>query len=247
MPTELQGKRCFVNAAGQGIGRAIAIALHDAGGEVLASDRDQSLLDALRADTGIETVQLDVTDGAAIAALGDRLSQADVLCQVAGFVHDGTLLDVDDAAYDFSFELNVRSAFRMAQAVIPGMRERRNGSIIIVSSVVSSIKGAPRRCVYGATKAALLGLSKSIAADYVTEGIRSNCICPGTVETPSWHGRVEAQGGDLEAVRAAFVARQPMGRLGTPDEIAGLARYLASDAAAFVTGQAIAIDGGWTI
>jgi 2-keto-3-deoxy-L-fuconate dehydrogenase len=247
MTTELQGKRCFVNAAGQGIGRAIATALHDAGGEVLASDRDQSLLDALHADTGIETVQLDVTDAAAIAALGDRLSQVDVLCQVAGFVHDGTLLDVDDAAYDFSFALNVRSAFRMAQAVVPGMRERRHGSIIIVSSVVSSIKGAPRRCVYGATKAALLGLSKSIAADYVTEGIRSNCICPGTVETPSWHGRVEAQGGDLDAVRAAFVARQPMGRLGTAEEIAAIALYLAADESAYTTGQVFVVDGGITI
>jgi 2-keto-3-deoxy-L-fuconate dehydrogenase len=247
MTIDLKDKRCFVSAAGQGIGRAIAIALHDAGGNVLASDRDADLLDVLHAETGIETVPLDVTDAGAIRALGHRLSQVDVLCQVAGFVHDGTLLDVTDDVYDFSFDLNVRSAFRMAQAVIPGMRERQHGSIIFMSSVVSSLKGAPRRCVYGATKAALIGLAKSIAVDYVTEGIRSNCICPGTVETPSWHGRVEAQGGDPEAVRAAFRARQPMGRLGTPEEIAALALYLASDAASFVTGQAIAIDGGWTI
>lgn len=247
MTIDLQGKRCFVTAAGQGIGRAIAEAYQAAGATVLASDRDQALLDALHHDTGIDTVQLDVTDPAAIAALGDRLSQIDVLAQVAGYVHDGTVLDVTDDAYDFSFELNVRSAFRMAQAVLPGMRERQQGSLVFMSSVVSSLKGAPRRCVYGATKAALIGLSKSIAADYVTEGIRANCICPGTVETPSWHGRVDAQGGDRAQVVANFVARQPMGRLGRAVEIADLAVYLASDSAAFVTGQAIAIDGGWTI
>jgi 2-keto-3-deoxy-L-fuconate dehydrogenase len=247
MTIDLAGKRCFVTAAGQGIGRAIAIAMQQAGGEVLASDRDSALLEQLRVATGIETVALDVTAGEAIEEIADRLRGVDVLAHVAGYVHDGTLLEVTDDVYDFSFDLNVRSAFRMAQAVLPGMRERRSGSIVFMSSVVSSMKGAPRRCVYGATKAALIGLSKSIAADYVTEGIRSNCICPGTVETPSWHGRVDAQGGDREAVVAAFVSRQPMGRLGTPEEVADLAVYLASDAAAFVTGQSIAIDGGWTV
>lgn len=249
MAIDLAGKRCFVTAAGQGIGRAIAVAMQQAGGDVLASDRDAALLEQLRVATGIETVVLDVTDGEAIDALGDRLARVDVLAQVAGYVHDGTVLDVTDDVYDFSFDLNVRSAFRMTQAVLPGMRERGSGSIVFMSSVVSSLKGAPRRCVYGATKAALIGLSRSIAADFVTDGIRSNCICPGTVETPSWHGRVDAQaqGADRDAVVAGFVARQPMGRLGTPEEIADLAVYLASDAAAFVTGQAIAIDGGWTV
>lgn len=247
MTIELAGKRCFVTAAGQGIGRAIAVAAQQAGADVLASDRDGALLQQLHAGTDIETVQLDVTDAEAIEALGDRLSQVDVLLHVAGYVHDGTVLDVTDDVYDFSFDLNVRSAFRMTQAVLPGMRDRGAGSIVLMSSVVGSLKGAPRRCVYGATKAALVGLSKSIAADFVTEGIRANCICPGTVETPSWHGRVDAQGGDRDAVVAAFVARQPMGRVGTAEEIADLAVYLASDAAAFVTGQAIAIDGGWTL
>lgn len=247
MTIDLAGKRCFVTAAGQGIGRAIAVAMQQAGGDVLASDRDPALLEQLHVATGIETVALDVTDAAAIEELGDRLGQVDVLAQVAGYVHDGTILDVTDDVYDFSFDLNVRSAFRIAQAVLPGMRERRSGSIVFMASVVSSLKAAPRRCIYGATKAAVLGLSRSIAADFVTEGIRSNCICPGTVETPSWHGRVDAQGGDRDAVVAAFVARQPMGRLGTPEEIADLAVYLSSDAAAFVTGQAIAIDGGWTV
>lgn len=247
MTIDLAGKRCFVTAAGQGIGRAIAVAMQQAGGEVLASDRDAALLEQLHVATGIETVALDVTDGTAIAEIADRLTQIDVLAQVAGYVHDGTVLDVTDDVYDFSFDLNVRSAIRMAQAVLPGMRERGSGSMVFMASVVSSMKGAPRRCVYGASKAALIGLSKSIAADFVTDGIRSNCICPGTVETPSWHGRVDAQGGDRDAVVAAFIARQPMGRLGTPEEIADLAVYLASDAAGFVTGQSIAIDGGWTV
>ena len=179
------------------------------------------------------------------------LSEVDVLAQVAGYVHDGTIMDVTDEVFDASFDLNVRSAFHMSQAVLPGMRRRGSGSIVLMSSVVSSIKGAPRRCVYGTTKAALIGLAKSIAADYVTDGIRANCICPGTVETPSWHGRVDAQSAAQAAERddvvAAFVTRQPMGRLGRPDEIADLAVYLSSDAAAFVSGQAIAIDGGWTI
>lgn len=250
MTIDLTGKRCFVTAAGQGIGRAIAVAYQAAGASVLASDRDQALLDALHHDTGIETVQLDVTDPIAIAELADRLADVDVLAHVAGYVHDGTVLDVTDDVYDFSFDLNVRSAFRLTQAVLPGMRERKRGSIVYMASVAGSMKGAPRRCVYGATKAAVIGFAKSVAADFVTEGIRANCICPGTVETPSWHERVDAaadaQGGDRDQVVANFVARQPMGRLGRPEEIADLAVYLGSDASAFVTGQAIAIDGGWS-
>jgi 2-keto-3-deoxy-L-fuconate dehydrogenase len=247
MAIELQGKRCFVTAAGQGIGRAVAVAMRDAGASVIASDVSDTALEALRVETGVDTVRLDVTDPAAVFAMSDVLSEVDVLAQVAGYVHDGTVLDVTDEAFDFSVDLNVRSAFHLVQAVLPGMCRRGGGSIVLMSSVASSLKGAPRRCIYGVTKAALIGLTKSIAVDYVTEGIRANAICPGTVETPSWHQRVDAQGGDRAQVVADFVARQPMGRLGRPEEIADLAVYLASDAAAFVTGQAIAIDGGWTV
>ncbi len=247
MTIDLQGKRCFVTAAGQGIGRAIAVAMQQAGAAVIASDVSHELLDALHAETGVDTLQLDVTDPVAIFNASEVLREVDVLAQVAGYVHDGTVLDITDEAYDFSFELNVRSAIRMTQAVLPSMQRRKQGSIILMSSVASSIKGVPRRCVYGTTKAALIGLAKSIAVDFVTDGIRANCICPGTVETPSWHQRVDAQGGDRDRVVADFVARQPMGRLGRPEEIADLAVYLASDAATFVTGQALAIDGGWSL
>ncbi|MDO6731169.1 SDR family oxidoreductase [Marinovum sp. 2_MG-2023] len=245
--TQSTAKTCFVTAAGQGIGRAIAIGLRAAGHEVFATDLRADLLADLRSDHGIETAQLDVTDPAAIAALQERLSQTDMLFHCAGFVHSGTVLDLSDADYDFSFDLNVRAAFRMAQAVLPGMVARQSGSLVFIASVASSIKGVPNRAVYGASKAAVLGLSKSIAADFVKQGIRSNCICPGTVETPSLGQRIEDSGPDVQAQRHAFIARQPMGRLGVPEEIAALAVFLADPNADFITGQALAVDGGWTI
>ncbi len=240
-------KRCFVTAAGQGIGRAIAIGLSEAGHQVVATDRDEELLQSLTAEHGIETAALDVTNTAAIATFAEQLGNTDTLVHCAGFVHHGTVLDVSDDDYDFSFDLNVRPAFRLSQAVLPGMIERKSGSLIFISSVASSLKGVPNRAAYGSTKAALIGLSKSIAADFVRDGVRSNCICPGTVETPSLGQRIEDAGPDVEKQRQAFIDRQPMGRLGQPAEIAGLAVYLAGDNAEFMTGQAIALDGGFTI
>ena len=247
MMQSLASKTCLVTAAGQGIGRATALALRDSGAHVIASDINTDLLATLAAEPGIVTANLDVTSETSLEQNADIFSYVDVLCHCAGFVHDGTVLDVDRAAFDFSFDLNVRAAFRLSQMVLPGMIDRGAGSLVFVASVASAIKGVPRRAVYGASKAAVLGLSKSIAADFVSNGVRSNCICPGTVETPSLAQRIDARGGDYASEHAAFVARQPMGRLGQPDEIAALAVFLASDAAAFITGQAIAIDGGWTI
>jgi len=240
-------KQCLVTAAGQGIGRAIVEGLLDAGHHVIATDRDVALLADFANVANVETFALDVTDPAAIDALSDRTENVDVLCHCAGYVHNGTVLDVSDASYDFSFDLNVRSAFRMSQAVLPGMLARGDGSLIFISSVASAIKGVPDRAVYGASKAALLGLSKSMAADFVAQGVRSNCICPGTVDTPSLEVRIAESGPDLAAQREAFIARQPMGRLGRADEIAALAVFLADAKANFITGQALAIDGGWTI
>ena len=240
-------KRCFVTAAGQGIGRAIAIALSEAGHQVVATDVNEELLGSLNAEHGIETGALDVTSADAIEAFAEQLASTDTLVHCAGFVHHGTVLDVSDDDYDFSFDLNVRPAFRLSQAVLPGMIERKGGSLIFISSVASSLKGVPNRAAYGATKAALIGLSKSIAADFVQDGVRSNCICPGTVETPSLGQRIQDAGPDVDKQRQAFIDRQPMGRLGRPDEIAGLAVYLTGDNAEFMTGQAIALDGGFTI
>jgi 2-keto-3-deoxy-L-fuconate dehydrogenase len=240
-------KTCFVNAAGQGIGRAIAIGLSEAGHRVFATDLHADLLSDLGKTHGIETAKLDVTNPNAIAELKETLSQVDMLFHCAGFVHSGSVLDVSDADFDFSFNLNVKAAFHMAQAVLPGMLKRQSGSLVFIASVASSIMGVSNRAVYGASKAAVLGLSKSIAADFVQQGIRSNCICPGTVETPSLGQRIEESGPDVEAQRRAFIARQPMGRLGTPEEIASLATFLANPNAGFITGQALAIDGGWTI
>ncbi|MEO6571749.1 MAG: SDR family oxidoreductase [Ilumatobacteraceae bacterium] len=240
-------KRCFVTAAGQGIGRAIAIGLSEAGHKVVATDLNEELLGTLDDEHGIETGVLDVTSPDAIATFSEQLNNTDTLVHCAGFVHHGTVLDVSDDDYDFSFALNVRPAFRLSQAVLPGMIERKSGSLIFISSIASSLKGLPNRAVYGATKATLIGLSKSIAADFVGDGIRSNCICPGTVETPSLGERIKDAGPDVIQQRQAFIDRQPMGRLGQPDEIAGLAVYLAGDNAEFMTGQAIALDGGFTI
>lgn len=250
MTDRLQGKRCFVTAAGQGIGRATALAFAREGASVMATDIDERLLAELAGQPGITTRRLDVTDAAAITAAVAEAGRIDVLFNGAGYVHAGSILDCDEAAWDFSFDLNVRSMYRLIRAVLPGMRAQRGGSIINMASVASSIKGAPGRFVYGTTKAAVIGLTKSVAADFVAEGIRCNAICPGTVESPSLRQRISAQaqatGKTLEEVEAAFVARQPMGRLGRTEEIAALAVYLASEESGFTTGTAQVIDGGWS-
>jgi 2-keto-3-deoxy-L-fuconate dehydrogenase len=250
MSQRLAGKTAFVTAAGQGIGRATALAFVREGARVIATDINREALGTLEAECGCTTRVLDVTDPKAIAAAAAEAGAIDVLFNGAGFVHAGTVLDCSEDDWDFAFELNVRSQFRTIKAFLPGMLERGRGSIINVASVAGSIKGAPNRFAYGATKAAVIGLTKSVAADFITRGVRCNAICPGTVESPSWHDRVVAQakatGQTIEQVEAAFVARQPMGRVGTAAEIAALAVYLASDESAFTTGTAQIIDGGWS-
>lgn len=247
MSGRLEGKTVFASAAGQGIGKAAALAFARQGARVLATDINQDTLSALAAEhEAITTQVLDVTDAGAIDAIAAEFAP-DVLFNCAGFVHHGTILDCEEKDWDFSFNLNAKAMYRVIRAFLPGMLERGGGSIVNVSSVASSIKGAPNRFVYGASKAAVIGMTKSIAADFVTKGIRCNAICPGTVQSPSLDDRIRAQGGDEDEVRRAFVGRQPMGRVGTPDEIAALAVYLASDEANFTTGTAQIIDGGWSI
>lgn len=237
----LNGKRAFVTAAGQGIGRAIAQAFIQEGAEVTATDLNADLLAGLAGTS----FSLDVTDKAALTSAIET-AKPDILVNCAGFVHSGTLLDATDEEFDFAVGLNVRSQFHAMQAVVPGMTARGGGSIINIASVASSIVAAPNRCVYAMSKAAVIGLTKSVAIDYVTTGVRVNCICPGTVDSPSLHDRLRAMG-DYDAAYKAFVARQPMGRIGTAEEIAHLAVYLGSDESAFTTGQAHVIDGGWSI
>ncbi|MCJ9752201.1 SDR family oxidoreductase [Neorhizobium sp. BETTINA12A] len=244
MTIRLDGKTAFVTAAGQGIGRAAALAFAEAGATVHATDINESLLAALPKLDNLKTARLDVLDNAAIVACVERIGTVDILFNCAGFVHGGSILDMKDSDFDFALDLNVRAMIRTIRAVLPGMLAKKDGAIINMSSVASSIKGVPNRFAYGVTKAAVIGLTKSVAADYVTDGIRCNAICPGTVESPSLQDRMRAQGNYDEA-RAAFIARQPMGRLGTPEEIAELALYLAG--ATYTSGQAYAIDGGWTI
>lgn len=240
----LKGKACLVTAAGQGIGRATALAMHREGGRVLATDIDATKLAELEGE-GLATARLDVRDPEAILALARDAGPLDVLFNCAGFVESGTILETDDEKWAFSFDLNVTAMFRIIRAFLPGMIEAGGGSIVNISSVASSVVGVPNRFAYGATKAAVIGLTKSVAADFVTVGVRCNAICPGTVESPSLQDRMRAQG-DYEAARQSFVTRQPMGRLGRPEEIAALAVYLASDESAFTTGVAHVIDGGWT-
>jgi len=246
----LAGKRAVVTAAAQGIGRAGLEAFQREGAEVIATDINiEPLSDAQVSDAqGVQVRRLDVTDPAAIAQFAAETGPIDVLFNCAGFVHHGTILECDEEAWRFSFDLNVTSMYRMIRAFLPGMLERGAGSIINIASIASSLKGIPNRFVYGASKAAVLGLTKSVAADFVTKGIRCNAICPGTVESPSLRARIAAQAqarGMSEAeVEAGFVARQPMGRLGRASEIAALAVYLASDESAFTTGTAQIIDGG---
>ena len=245
MADRLKGKRALVTSAGQGIGRASALALAREGAAVFATDLKAELLAGLE-EHGIKTFALDVTKPEQIADSVKRTGAIDVLFNCSGFVHNGTLLDCSDKDWDFSFDLNVKSHFHMIKAYLPGMLEQGGGSIVNMASVASNIKGVPNRFVYGASKAAVIGLTKSVAADFITKGIRCNAICPGTVETPSLYDRMRAQG-DFEKAKAAFIARQPMGRLAQPEEIANLVVYLASDETAFMTGQAITIDGGFTL
>ena len=240
----LQGKRAFLTAAGAGIGQATARAFKAEGATVIATDVNADALKLLAAE-GIETHVLDVTDSAAVAQMAAKVGAVDVLFNCAGFVHHGTILDCDEAAFDFSFTLNVRSQYLVTRAFLPAMLANGGGSIVNMASAVSSMIAAPNRYVYGATKAAVIGMTKAIAADFITKGIRCNAVCPATVESPSLHDRMRAMG-DFETARASFIARQPMGRIGQPEEIAALVVFLASTEASFITGQAIAIDGGWT-
>lgn len=243
MSGRLVGKKAVVTAAGQGIGRATAELFAAEGAEVIATDRDGERLAGL---AGCRTEVLDVTDGDAIRDFAARTGGIDVLFNCAGWVHHGTILDCDEAALEASWDINVRSMYRMIRAFLPAMLARGGGSIINMSSVASSIKGVPDRFAYSTTKAAVIGLTKSVARDFVDRGIRCNAVCPGTVDTPSLHERMRALG-DYEKAYRAFVARQPMGRLGRPEEIAWLVLYLASDESAYTTGTIHIIDGGMTL
>jgi 2-keto-3-deoxy-L-fuconate dehydrogenase len=248
----LKGKSILVTAAGQGIGRASAIACSREGADVLATDIDPRLLATLSQEApSINTRVLDVRDGAAVAALASGLAPLDGLFNCAGFVHEGTIFDCDEAAWDFSFDLNVKAAYRMTRALLPAMLEKcqragTSASILNMASMCSSVKGFPNRFVYGATKAAVIGMTKAIAADFVTRGLRCNALCPGTVDTPSLRGRI-AHAADPALAEKNFIARQPMGRLATVDDIAPQVVYLLSDESRFVTGQAVMVDGGVTI
>jgi 2-keto-3-deoxy-L-fuconate dehydrogenase len=246
MAGRLAGKTAFITAAGQGMGRAAAIAFAREGARVWASDVNPRTLAELEGKDGIRTRVLDVTDAAAITRVAQEAGDIDVLFNCAGLVHGGTILQATLEDWDTAFSVNVRSMFLVSRAFLPGMLKKGRGSIINMASVASSIRGLPNRFVYGTTKAAVIGLTKSIAADYVRQGIRCNAVCPGTVDTPSLQGRIDAQPDPVQA-RKDFVARQPMGRLGTVDDITGLLVFLASEESLFATGNAYSIDGGMTI
>lgn len=242
----LQGKHAFITAAGQGIGRATALAMAREGAQVWATDVNAQLLQAYEGEKNIRTARLDVLDKAAIHAFVAQAGRIDVLFNCAGFVHNGSIEQATDAEWDLAFNLNARAQFWTIQAVLPGMLAQGGGSIVNMSSVCSSVRGLPNRFVYGASKAAVIGLTKSVAADYVARGIRCNAICPGTVDTPSLQDRINAQPDPVQA-RQNFIARQPMGRLAQAHEIAPIVVFLASDESQFVTGNAYLIDGGMTI
>jgi 2-keto-3-deoxy-L-fuconate dehydrogenase len=248
MAGRLQGKRCFVTAAGQGIGRAAALAYAREGATVVATDLDAAKLAGL-ADSGITAVALNVLDDAAVTATVQANGPFDIVFNCAGFVHQNDVLTCKDEDWDFAFALNVRAQWKVIQAALPGMLEQGGGAIVNMASAAGSVKGVANRFAYGTTKAAVVGLTKSVAADFVTKGIRCNCVCPGTVDTPSLGERIAANAnvaGSVEAARAAFVGRQAMGRLATAEEIAELVLYLSAPESQFVTAQAIVIDGGWT-
>ncbi len=238
---KLDGKTCLITAAGQGIGRATAELFLDEGATVWATDLN---VDAVASISGANARQLNVTSLKDIAAIKSDVGHIDVLFNCAGVVHSGSILDCPEKEWDFAFDLNAKAQYRLIQAFLPSMLEQGGGSIINMSSVASSVKGVPNRFAYCASKAAVIGLTKAVAADFVTQGVRCNAICPGTVESPSLHDRLRATG-DYEKAMTDFVARQPMGRIGKAEEIAALALYLASDDAAFTTGQHHIIDGGW--
>jgi 2-keto-3-deoxy-L-fuconate dehydrogenase len=254
MSTRLAGKTAFVTAAGQGIGRATALAFARAGAQVVATDLNPALLESLAAEaagSALSTEVLNVLEPDAIQAAAARHAGVNVLVNCAGYVHHGSVLDATEEEWAFAFDLNVRSMYRTIKAFVPGMLAARQGSIINVASAASSIKGAPNRSIYGTTKAAVIGLTKSVAADFIAKGVRCNAICPGTVESPSLRERIAAlarsTGQSVQQAEAMFISRQPMGRLGTADEIAALAVYLASDESSFTTGTTQLIDGGWTL
>ena len=243
MSNRLQGKRAFVTAGAVGIGRACALAFAREGATVIATDLDEKTVALLTKDGVAETAKLDVRDTAAVEAMAKKVGDIDILLNAAGFVHHGDALNCSDADWDFSFDLNVKSMHRTIRAFLPGMLARGHGSIVNISSAAGVFKAAPNRYVYGATKAAVAALTRAVAVDYITKGIRCNAICPGTIETPSMLDRAAAAGPNG---RELFVSRQPMGRLGTAEEMAALAVYLASDESSFTTGVAHVIDGGWT-
>jgi 2-keto-3-deoxy-L-fuconate dehydrogenase len=250
MAGRLKGKVAFCTASGAGIGRATAIAFASEGARVVASDIDEAAFAELKAAGVAECVKLDARDTAAIEAQAKRLGAVDVLFNAAGFVHHGTVLDCSEEDWDFSFDLNVKSIHRTIKAFLPVMLAKGGGSIVSVASTVSSVRAAPNRYVYGATKAAIIGLTKAVAMDFIGKGIRCNCICPGTIQSPSLDDRIAALGrqvGGTDKARRMFIERQPMGRLGTAEEMAAIAVYLASDESAFTTGQAIIADGGFTL
>ncbi len=244
--TKLAGKRVLITAAGQGIGRATAELFAANGADVIATDINDATLAELGAIAGITARKLDVTDAVAVTAEINNMKHLDVLFNCAGFVANGTILECDEDAWDFSFNLNVKAQYRLIKLIVPGMIEQGGGSIINMSSVASSIKGVPNRLAYCASKAAIIGLTKAVAADFVTDKVRCNAICPGTVDSPSLHERLRAMG-DYEQAMKDFIARQPLGRVGKAEEIAALALYLASDDSAFTTGQTHIVDGGWAL
>ena len=246
MSKRLEGKTALVTAAAQGIGRATALAFAAEGARVTACDINEAKLGEIAKTPGIAVRKLDVTDAAAAAKLARGLGRLDALVNVAGFVHNGTVLDSQDKEWAFAWNLNVLSMVNTIKACLPGMLEARKGSIVNIASVAGSVKGIANRCVYGTTKAAVIGLTKSVAVDYVGKGVRCNAVCPGTVQSPSLDQRIAAFADPVEACKN-FIARQPMGRLGTPEEIASMCVYLASDEAVFVTGQTMIIDGGITM
>ena len=239
----LDGKVALMTASGQGIGLATAKAFANAGAYVIATDINEKTLSNLSDDVS-ETHVLDVTDKNAIATLVSKIKEPDILFNCAGTVHDGTIIDANDDEWDFAFKVNAKAMFHMIKEVLPIMIKKGGGSIVNIASVASSVKGIPSRFIYSASKAAVLGMTKSISSDYVTQGIRCNAICPGTIQSPSLNQRITDLGGDFDEVKSKFVARQPMGRLGEADEVAALATYLASDDSGFTTGQFHIIDGG---